>query len=229
MSEIYLSLIIPTWCEVTTIEGAVSRAREAADEVIVVDADSPDGTAAAANRAGARVLHSAKGRGRQLHRGAMAARGSVLLFLHADTEMASPSQTRAAICRALGDERIAGGNCRLRFTGGSFASSLFGWVNHLRRRWLHVYYGDAAIFVRKSVYEQLGGFRPYPIFEDYDFARRLERTHRSAYLDQVSVLASNRRFAQAPVSTVCRWAALHLLYSLAVAPDQLRRLYPDQR
>lgn len=224
-----LSVVIPTWCEATRIGFVVQQAALAGDEVLVVDADSPDGTAQVAREAGARVFRSGKGRGVQLHAGAEQAAGSVLLFLHADTVITAPATARRAIHATLEDEQVAGGNFHLLFEGGSLSSRVFNWANDARRRWLGVYYGDSGIFVRKVVYEQLGGFRPHPILEDYDFVRRLERSYRTSYLRHVSVSASDRRHSHAPLRTVCRWATIQGLYALGVAPERLARLYPDRR
>lgn len=228
-TDFALSVVIPTWCEAKRIGNAVQQAARAGDEVVVADADSSDGTAQAARDAGARVVRSGKGRGVQLHAGAQQATGSVLLFLHADTVITEPATARRAVRAALEDEQVAGGNFYLLFEGASLSSHVFTWANDARRRWLGVYYGDSGIFVRKVVYEQLGGFRPHPILEDYDFVRRLERSYETTYLRHVSVSASDRRHNRAPLRTLCRWAAIQGLYTLGVAPQRLARLYPDRR
>lgn len=223
-----LSVVIPTWCEARSIGDAVRAALAIGDEVIVADADSPDGTAALAREAGARVVPAPRSRGAQLDAGAKEARGDVILFLHADAQL--PPEARAAIDEALVDPRIGGGNFFLQFAPASFAASLFTWANHLRRRWLNVYYGDSALFVRRSVYTGLGGFRPLPILEDYELVRRLERASRTAYVRGVTVRASTRRFEAAPVRTLLVWTAIQTLYSVfGVGPDRLAAYYRDIR
>jgi rSAM/selenodomain-associated transferase 2 len=223
-----ISAIIPTWCEAACIGEAVAGARRVAEEVIVADAGSPDGTARIAREHGARVVHSPKGRGPQLRAGADAAAGDVLLFLHADALLAAGA--REALLRRLEDPAIVGGNFLLRFAGPGPLAAAFSLLNDLRRRWLRIYYGDSAIFVRRSVYDQLGGFEPYPIFEDYEFVRRLERHGRTAYIRDVVVEVSSRRHEQAPWTTLASWVALHTLYSVGgVHPERLVALYRDVR
>ena len=222
-----ISVIIPTWCEAARIGLAIQQAAAFAEEVIVADAGSPDGTAERARDGGAIVVHAPKGRGPQLHAGARAARGDVLLFLHADAELGAGA--RAAIAKALRDPAVLGGNFHLRFDAETLAARTFTWVNHLRRRWLAIYYGDSAVFVRREAYESLGGFRPLPLLEDYDFVRRLERAGPTAYLRDVSVQVSARRFEGRPWRTLALWVIIQSLYSLGVTPERLARLYRDHR
>ena len=224
-----LSVVIPTWREAATIARTVGLALAVGDEVIVVDAASPDDTARVAERAGARVVVTAKGRGAQLHAGACAARGDALLFLHADASLPDAARARARIEEALADPLVVGGNFYLRFDPPSSAARLFTWANDARRRWMRVYYGDSALFVRRSTYDALGGFRPLPILEDYELVRRLERAGRTVYVRDVEVVASARRFERAPLRTLLLWSALQALYLMGVPPRRLARFYADAR
>jgi rSAM/selenodomain-associated transferase 2 len=223
-----ISAVIPTWQEATRIAECVQAAASVADEVIVVDAGSADGTTEVARAVGARVISiERKGRGPQLHAGALAAAGDILLFLHADAQLRQGA--RDAMLRALEDPAVVGGNFYLRFWPEGRFARLFTWVNHLRRRLLRIYYGDSAVFVRRAVYEELGGFRPLPILEDYELVRRLERRGRTVYVQEVEVLASARRFEGRPWRTLFLWVVIQGLYMAGVSPDRLARLYADLR
>ncbi len=218
-----VSIVIPTFREAEGIARAVARAHAIGDEVIVSDGGSDDGTVGAAREAGAIVVEGARGRGPQLHAGALRARGDVLLFLHADAELGPGA--RAAIARALADPDVAGGNFELRFVPVSFAARLFGWANNVRRRF-GIYYGDSGIFLRAAIYAELGGFRALPILEDYELVRRLERRYRTTYVRTPQIEASARRFERAPVRTLLRWTSIQLLYSIfGASPERLARLY----
>lgn len=222
-----LSVVIPTYGEAETIADAVRCARTLADEVIVVDADSPDGTSEAARRAGAHVLVSGKGRGRQLAEGARAAHGDVLLFLHADARIRGPG--RRAIEQALESSRVCGGNFQLRFVPATRWARFFSWANDARRRVFRIYYGDSAIFVRRATYDALGGFTDQPLLEDYDFARRIERHGQTVYLREAHVEVSARRFASKPGHALLSWVLVQSLYSLGVPAHKLVAFYPDVR
>ena len=228
VSPLCISVIIPTWCEAAGIAACVRHARTIADEVLVVDAMSPDQTARLAQEAGARVLALAdRGRGPQLHAGALAATGDVLVFLHADAELGAGA--RDAIGRALSEPEIGGGNFYLRFWPAGRFARFCTWANHMRRRWLRIYYGDSAIFVRRRVYDSLGGFRAVPILEDYEFVRRLERQCKTAYVRDVEVLASARRFEARPLRTLLLWGLIQTLFILGVPAGRLARLYGNLR
>jgi rSAM/selenodomain-associated transferase 2 len=223
-----IAAIIPTFCEAQNIGAAVDAARAIADEVIVADGGSPDDTAEIARARGATVVSCDKGRGRQLHAGARLATSEVLLFLHADAMLGA--EARAAMLTRLLDPGVVGGNFLLEFEGPSRFAPLFSFANDLRRRLFAVYYGDSAIFVRRTTYEALGGFKPFPIFEDHEFVRRLERRGRTVYIRDCKVRVSSRRYEHAPVAALLNWALLHTLYSIgSVHPDHLARLYTDFR
>jgi rSAM/selenodomain-associated transferase 2 len=222
-----VSVVIPAWREAAVITDSVRAAAAVGDEVIVADTRSPDGTAELAARAGARVVQAERGRGAQLHAGATAAGGDVLLFLHADARLGPGART--ALLSALRDSRVVGGNFRVAFVPARGAARLFTRLYDLRRRLTGIYYGDSAIFVRTETYRRLGGFAPLPLMEDYEFVRQMRRAGRTVYLRGVTVEASARRFADAPVRTFVLWGAIHVLYALGVPAAWLARCYAGLR
>lgn len=138
-----ISIIIPAWNEAPLITDAVHSAFRVADEVIVVDANSRDNTTPLAQAAGAKVLQAPKGRGRQLHAGALAATGDILLFLHADARL--PPIARSAILARLADSSVIGGNFLLEFFPSSWFTRFLAPFNDLRRLVTRRYYGDSGI------------------------------------------------------------------------------------
>jgi rSAM/selenodomain-associated transferase 2 len=223
-----VSAIIPTWQEEAQIGGAVAAARAIADEVVVSDGGSTDRTAAIARAQGAVVVRKARGRGQQLAAGAARASGDVLLFLHADTVL--PPEARGALERALQDRRVSGGNFFLRFEPRDApVGRLFTWLYDLRCRVLRIYYGDSPLFVRSDVYWSLGGFPSQPLFEDYAFIRRLERSGITVYVRDVEAVTSGRRYENHVLRTLGTWVILQVMYSLGVSPTRLARWYVDAR
>jgi glycosyltransferase involved in cell wall biosynthesis len=222
-----LSAIVPTWCEAGRIELLVASLLCETDEVVVVDARSPDGTAALAARSGARVILAPRGRGGQLDEGVRGAQGESFVFVHADTTI--PRGFGAAIRAALADPAVVGGNFRLRFEPETPTAKLFTLANDLRRRALRIYYGDSCIFVRRSIFEALGGFSGLPLFEDHHFAQRLEACGPTRYLTDLEVGSSGRRFEGRALRTLAVWGTLHLAFTLGAPPALLARLYESPR
>lgn len=223
-----ISIIIPALNEAGAIGATLdAAARVKGDvEVIVVDGGSADGTAEVARARGARVVTSARGRGAQMHAGALAARGEVLWFLHADT--LAPADAAECIERALRDPRAVGGNFRIRFDGERRAARFLTWL-YPRLRLLGLTYGDSGIFVRRAAYERTGGFKPFPVFEDLDLLRALWRQGRFVQAEGFVVTSSRRFEGRSFALTFARWALLQSLYWLGVSPHTLARLYAPVR
>jgi rSAM/selenodomain-associated transferase 2 len=223
-----LSIIIPALNEARAIVETLDAAARVRGEVevIVVDGGSSDGTAEVARGRGARVINSARGRGAQMHAGALAARGEVLWFLHADT--LAPADAAECIGRALRDARAVGGNFRVRFDGASVAARFLTRL-YPRLRLLGLAYGDSGFFVRRAAYERAGGFKPFPIFEDLDLLRTLWRQGRFVQAEGCVVTSSRRFEGRSFALTFARWSLLQSLYWLGVSPHTLARLYANVR
>lgn len=218
-----ISIIIPALNEEDSIR-ATLRALQNFEraEIILVDGGSTDRTVSIAEDFKVKILRAQRGRGAQLEFGGNAAKGEILWFLHADT-IASPDAIRQ-IKLALKDSRVVGGNFTIRFDGERFAAKFLTWLYPQLRR-LGLIYGDSAIFVRRRVYQKMGGFAPFPIFEDLDFVERLKQCGEIATLSAI-VTTSSRRFENKSFILIfLRWTILQVLYWLGVHPDTLVKIY----
>ncbi len=188
-----ISVIVPVLNESAALPAFLGALREqrGAFEVIVVDGGSDDGTLElAASDPFVRLLQSARGRGRQLNAGAALARGDTLLFLHADTRLppGAVELLDGAAARAC-----EAGAFTHSFSPIDWRLRLVSAAHNLRCRWTRVYYGDQAIFVRKSLFERVGGFPEVPMLEDVIFCERLRPLTRAVLLPQV-ISTDSRRF-----------------------------------
>jgi rSAM/selenodomain-associated transferase 2 len=221
------SVIIPTLNEARVI-GAAARSLadlRGAFEVIVADGGSADATVEIARARGLRVVAAPRGRGVQMNAGAHAARGDVLLFLHADTRL--PADALELVERALSAPEVCGGHFNLRFDGETREAKLLTRL-YPRLRPFGLCYGDSAIFVRRGVFEAVGGYREVALFEDCELYRRLRRAGRFARLERQAV-TSSRRFEGRFARTFALWASLQALYWLGVPPNLLARAYKPAR
>jgi rSAM/selenodomain-associated transferase 2 len=215
-----VSVVIPALDEERRVAAAIASVRTA-DEVLVVDGGSSDRTRFVAAEAGARVIESPRGRGVQLDRGARAARGDWLLFLHADTRL-EPGWRGALEGLA---PRVVGGAVRFALETARPAGAYAEWAVALRCRVLGLPFGDQAIFCRRAAYERAGGFPHEPLFEDVAFFLRLRRVGETALLPVRAVSSPRRWERDGPALTTLRNNALVLLFLAGVAPSRLSRLY----
>jgi rSAM/selenodomain-associated transferase 2 len=215
-----VSVIIPAVDEEAAIAAAVLSVKDHA-EVIVVDGGSRDGTRDVAAASGARVLACGRGRGRQLHAGALAAAGDWLTFLHADTRL-EPGWSETL--RGL-DADVAGGAFTFALDSSRPAYRLLETAVAWRAKHLRLPYGDQAIFARRAAYEAAGGFAPLPILEDVDFVRRLDRIGRLVILPQKALTSPRRWERHGLVATTLRNVSLLTLYAAGLPPSRLATLY----
>ena len=219
-----LSFIVPTLDEAAGIERCLGRLQDArgrGHEVVVVDGGSRDATPALARPLADRVLSAPRGRATQMNAGAAAARGDGLVFVHADTLLAADAdgEVAAALARAAWgrfDVRIAGRHRLLRVIAATM---------NLRSRLSGIATGDQAIFVRRAVFEALGGYAAIPLMEDVELSRRLRRRAWPRCL-RTRVETSGRRWERRGVlRTVALMWRLRLAYWFGADPVRLAERY----
>lgn len=221
-------MIIPTLNESRLLPGTLQRLERIAPfEVLIGDGGSEDDTAAIARRHGVRCIAAERGRAVQMNAAAREARGDLLLFLHADSQL-----------DACGFERMTHIMQNGRYQGGAFSLSIdsqtpalqtISRLATLRSRYLNLVYGDQGIFVRPEVFRALGGFSPLPICEDLDFFLRLKKQGRTVILRETISTSARRWHAEGVVWTTSRNILIASLFLLGFPPARLSKWYPPKR
>ena len=231
-----LSIIIPALHEGAGIRPTLECLPRAApgSEVVLVDAGPGGRTGREALRwanrlAGHRIelqtLGSEPCRAVQMNLGASRARGTVLLFLHADTLL--PPSSAELIEHMLSDRSVVGGGFRHRFLESTLGLRLISAWSNLRSRSRGLFYGDQAIFVRRAVFENLGGFRRLPVFEDIELCARMRRAGRLV-VAPAAIRTSGRRFLSGGVArTAWEMTRMKWKYRSGVDPERLVGDYWD--
>ncbi len=223
MFGLSLSVVIPALDAAASLPACLSEL-EGVDELILVDGGSADDTVRIAERAGARVVIAPKGRGGQLRAGGEAARGTWLLFLHADTQLGSGWRDEVALHLRLHPQRPA---CfRLRLDDPAWQARVIERGVRVRTRLLGLPYGDQGLLVPAELYARVGGYRPMPLMEDVDLVRRLPRVR----LLEADALTSAERWRR---DGWMRRSARNLLclglYGVGLSPERIARVYAGRR
>ncbi len=222
-----ISVIIPVLHEEAVINEAIARLRamDGTAEIIVVDGSADEETIRAIADGNVKRLQSAKGRARQMNTGATEARGDVLLFLHADTEL--PQAAFREISSLLADERYMGGAFDLGIWDESLLFRIIERVASRRSRLTRMPYGDQAIFLRRDCFMKLGGYSDIPIMEDVDIVRRVKKAGGRIGFISDRVWTSARRWKQEGVirCTLRNWTIM-LRYLFGASPEELAKRYP---
>lgn len=195
-------------------------------EVIISDGASDDRTEQIAKAYGARVISGAQGRGDQLARGVDAARGDWFLFLHADTVL-SPEWVGEAEKFMMRGEKTAG-VFRLRFAPSNMLSEIVAGGAMIRTRMFKLPYGDQGLLISRSLYDQIGGFRRLPLFEDVDIIDRLTKAYGRAavtVLDATAETSAAKYIEQGYFLRVIKNFFFLIMYRVGIAPERIYSWY----
>jgi rSAM/selenodomain-associated transferase 2 len=221
-----VSAVIPTLNAAGTLPATLAALAPAAavGEVIVADGGSGDETVAVARKSGATVILGPRGRGPQLAAGAEAATGAWLLFVHADSRPGPGWE--AAVSAFIAQPKAA---CRAGYFGFALddrraAARRVERAVAWRCRAMALPYGDQGLLISRTLYDEVGGYRPLPLMEDVDLVRRLGR--RRLQPIPARMVTSARRYRTDGYLRRPLWNLVCLsLYFAGVPPAMIARLY----
>jgi rSAM/selenodomain-associated transferase 2 len=221
-----ISLVLPVRNEAGLIREQLQRLqcyRAKGHEVIVIDGGSRDATVEQTAGLVDSCEVSAAGRSKQMNHGASGAKGDILLFLHADTEL--PANADERICEALSAQDICWGWFDVTLSKPRFAFRVVASMMNLRARLTSVATGDQALFVERELFQEIGGFPQLALMEDIAISKLLRRRGRPASPVGLVTTSSRRWEENGLISTILLMWRLRLLYFLGVKPQRLREMY----
>jgi len=224
-----LTIIIPVLHEQKNINSCIEHLKSIQQkndtlQIIVVDGSPTQDTNKEINDSSVEKLSSKPGRGIQMHTGATHAQYDILLFVHADVFL--PKDAYTQIEQTLKKPTISAGAFSLSINTKSMLLKLIARLTTLRSRLFKTPYGDQAIFLRKTLYNDIGGYKKIPLMEDLELMRRLRKKHYKIHILKQSVVASPRRWEKEGIlATTLRNQFLKTLYTFGVNPNILVRFY----
>lgn len=161
-------------------------------------------------------------RARQMNWGARKGRGRLLVFLHADTKV------EAGHLIELGDllesdQSVVGGAFRFTLDSRSWKARLVEAGVRLREILFKLPYGDQAIFVRKRVFDEIGGYPKVPILEDVLFIQKLKALGQILSFSAKAVTSARRWEQNGYVkTTLVNWGTM-ILWKFGVPLEKIKR------
>ncbi len=230
MNPIQFSIIVPAFHEGENICDLIDCLNrldsDKNSEIIVVDGAREKDTVGAIRGNHVIKISCEEGRARQMNAGASTARGEILIFLHADTEL--PVHALKKIQSLMGQRRYVGGAFDLGIKSNRFIFRVIGNLASWRSRLNRIPFGDQAIFIRREYFDRIGGYKEIPIMEDAELMRRIRKSGDKIWIFQDRVLTSPRRWEKEGVvyCTLRNWT-LQVLYRLGVSPNKLALFYKN--
>lgn len=228
MNSIKFSIILPVFHEGERINDLIEYLNHLDSdkniEIIVVDGVLEKDTLSAIHSNHVVKIFSEKGRAKQMNAGASAARGEILIFLHADTEL--PIQALKKINSLIARREYVGGAFDLGIKSDKFIFKVIGTLSSLRSRLNRIPFGDQSIFIRREYFDQIGGYKEIPLMEDVELMRRIKKSGNKIWIFYDRVMTSPRRWEKEGVihCTLRNWT-LQALYSLGISPHKLAIFY----
>ena len=227
MNPVKFSIIVPVFHEAERINDLIGHLRqldsEKTCEIIVVDGARERDTLEAIHTNDVVKISSEKGRAKQMNVGASVARGKILVFLHADTELPIGALKKMD---AVVENGYLAGAFDLGIHSNKWIFKVIAFLGSLRSRLTRIPYGDQAIFIRKEYFTKIGGYKEVPLMEDVELMRRIKRFGNKIWIFYDRVMTSPRRWEkEGVIYCILRNWILQTLYFLGVPADRLARFY----
>jgi rSAM/selenodomain-associated transferase 2 len=230
VNSVQFSIIVPVFHEGERINHLIEYLNclesDKIFEIIIVDGCQGKDTLSAIQSKEVIKILSEQGRAKQMNAGASIAKGKILIFLHADTEL--PIQALKRINSIIEQKEYVGGAFDLGIKSDKFIFKVIGTLSSFRSRLNRIPFGDQAIFIRREYFNQIGGYQEIPLMEEVELMRRIKKSGNKILIFYDRVMTSPRRWEKKGViyCTLRNWT-LQALYFLGIPPDKLARFYKN--
>ena len=224
-----ITIVVPIYNEESILSQNLLQfqglARQA--ELIFVDGGSTDRSVEIVSGVGSLLRSGRQGRSLQMNKGGFSAKGDILIFMHADT-MILPD-TLSKIEEAVNSRGFVGGCLTQRIDRDAFIYRIIETQGNNRARRHKIFYGDQGIFVKKDVFERIGGFPEAPIMEDVLFTQQLRKMGKTVVLPDRITVSARRWEKRGIIKTTLLFNLIILLFRLKVPLHKIKLFYGDIR
>ena len=196
---------------------------EEGHEIIVVDGGSKDHSLNIAKSIGCKIISTKSSRGFQQHKGASISVNDIMVFLHADTTL--PSSALISIKQALSKKNITWGRFNVSFTNQKLIYKIIAWFMNKRSCLTGIVSGDHALFVKREVYFECGGFSDIPIMEDIDISKKLKKYSKPICLTDKVTTSARKWEKNGVLNTIFLMWRLRFLFYIGIPADKLAKYY----
>ncbi len=230
MNSIKFSIIVPVFHEGERINDLIEHLNRLDSdgnlEIVIVDGAQEKDTLTAIRSEYVIKTSSEQGRAKQMNAGASIAKGEILIFLHADTEL--PIRALRKIGTFAEQIEYVGGAFDLGIKSDKVIFKMIGAISSLRSRLNRIPFGDQAIFIRREYFNKIGGYKEIPLMEDVELLRRIKKSGGRIRIFYDRVSTSPRRWEKEGViyCTLRNWT-LQTLYLFGVSPEKLINFYKN--
>jgi rSAM/selenodomain-associated transferase 2/rSAM/selenodomain-associated transferase 1 len=228
--EPLVSVVIPVWRDENALATVLETLHSTSNaETIVASVLGEDSRRQSTHKqqTAIRWISAPRGRACQMNAGASVARGRWLLFLHADSRL--PTEWLEVIAHADGCPDIAAGSFRLTLNSRDWRARVIEVGVRLRVALFGLPYGDQALFVRRQVFDNIGGYRDLPLMEDIDLMRRLRTAGRLHHSRAAVITGASRWERDGWVRRSAQNVFLATRFLLGASPAQLAQAYFNRK
>ena len=222
------SIIIPVYHEEEIINHTISHINQFKQEynieIIIVDGNQKKSTIKKVECSSCILLTSKKSRAIQMNAGAQIARGKILIFLHADTQL--PGNALQEILKVIYEDHYPAGAFDFKIGTGKWIFRIIENNSNIRSRITRIPYGDQVHFFHRDYFFKIGMYKEIPIMEDIEIMQRIKKRKDKIFIIKNKVTTSGRRWLHEGIlkCTIRNWI-LSFLYYLGVSPNKLANFY----